>query len=44
MLQPATLQRLGVAPDVALDRALRIFFSGLLTPAGHKEYEKSFPR
>lgn len=43
ILQPATLQRIGVAPDVALDRALRIFFSGLLTPAGHKEYEKSFP-
>jgi AcrR family transcriptional regulator len=44
IMQPATLQRLGVPPEVALDRALRIFFSGLLTPAGHKEYEKSFPR
>lgn len=43
IMQPATLQRIGVTPDVALDRALRIFFSGLLTPAGHKEYEKSFP-
>lgn len=44
MMQPATLQRLRVAPDVALDKALRIFFSGLLTPAGHKQYEKLFPR
>jgi AcrR family transcriptional regulator len=43
IMQPATLLRLNVPPDVALDRALRIFFGGLLTTAGHKEYEKSFP-
>lgn len=43
MMQPATLQRLGLRPEVALDRAIRLFFAGLLTPAGHKQYEKSFP-
>lgn len=44
IMNPMTLQRLDLPPDVALDRALRMFFGGLLTPAGHKEYEKSFPR
>jgi AcrR family transcriptional regulator len=44
LMQPATLQRLKMKPEAALDRALRMFFGGLLTPAGHKEYEKSFPR
>ena len=43
MMQPLTLQRLKVPPHQVLERALRIFFCGLLTPAGHKEYEKSFP-
>lgn len=44
IMNPLTLQRLNVPPDVALDRALRIFFGGLLTATGHKEYEKSFPQ
>jgi hypothetical protein len=43
IMQPATLSRLNLPTDVAVDRALRIFFGGLLTTAGHKEYEKSFP-
>ncbi|MEO6002724.1 MAG: TetR/AcrR family transcriptional regulator [Opitutus sp.] len=43
MMQPATLQRLNLPPQTVLDRALRLFFCGLLTPVGHKEYEKSFP-
>ncbi|MEO7599012.1 MAG: TetR/AcrR family transcriptional regulator [Opitutus sp.] len=43
MMQPSTLQRLKLPPDLVLERALRIFFCGLLTSAGHKEYEKSFP-
>ena len=43
MMQPATLQRLNLPPQMVLDRALRLFFCGLLTPVGHKEYEKSFP-
>lgn len=44
MMQPATLQRLDLRPEVVVDGALRIFFGGLLTPAGQKQYEKSFPR
>ena len=41
MLQPGTLQRLRMRPELVMDRALEIFFSGLLNPAGHKAYEKS---
>lgn len=44
LMQPATLQRLGIGPELALERALRLFFGGLLTPAGHRDYEKLFPR
>ena len=43
LMQPTTLQRLNIPPQVAVEQGLRIFFCGLLTPAGHKEYEKSFP-
>lgn len=43
MMLPATLLRLNIRPETAADGALRIFFGGLLTPAGHKQYEKSFP-
>ena len=38
-----TLGRLRLAPAETFDKALRLFFGGLLTPAGHKEYEKNFP-
>lgn len=43
LMQPPTLQRLKMAPENALEQALRIFFGGLLTPAGQKEYAKLFP-
>lgn len=43
MMGGETLQRLQLSPAETFDRALRIFFGGLLTPAGHKEYEKLFP-
>jgi len=43
MMHPATLDRLRIGPDVVLDRAIRLFFGGLLTGPGHKEYERSFP-
>jgi hypothetical protein len=43
MMHPSSLQRLHVQPETVLDRALKIFFCGLLTSDGHKEYEKSFP-
>ena len=41
MLQPATLQRLHMPPELVMDRAFEIFFGGLLNSAGHKAYEKS---
>jgi AcrR family transcriptional regulator len=43
MMQPLSLERLKLPPHLVLEGALKIFFCGLLTPAGHKEYEKSFP-
>lgn len=42
--QPATLQRLRLPTEQAFDQGLGIFFGGLLTPAGQKDYEKSFHR
>ena len=44
MMHAETLRRLRLAPAETFDKALRLFFGGLLTPAGHKEYEKNFPR
>lgn len=44
LLQPATLDRLKLAPSDLLPRAIDLFFGGLLTPAGRKEHEKMFAR
>jgi AcrR family transcriptional regulator len=44
LIQPATLDRLGLAPRDLLPRAIDLFFGGLLTPAGRKEHEKLFTR
>ena len=44
MLQPNALDRLRLAPRDVIVHAIDLFFSGLLTPAGRKQYEKSFPR
>ena len=44
LIQPATLDRLGLTPRDLLPRAIDLFFGGLLTPAGRKEHEKLFPR
>ncbi len=44
LLQPATLQRMQLRPEQAFDNGLRIFFGGLLTPAGQRDYEKLFHR
>ena len=44
LLQPATLERLHLAPREICARAIDLFFGGLLTPAGRKEHEKLFPR
>jgi AcrR family transcriptional regulator len=44
LLQPASLERLHLAPREVCARAIDLFFGGLLTPAGRKEHEKLFPR
>ncbi|MFZ9681707.1 MAG: TetR/AcrR family transcriptional regulator [Cephaloticoccus sp.] len=38
-----TLRRLHLSPSEASERAIQLFFGGLLTPAGAKDYEKNFP-
>jgi AcrR family transcriptional regulator len=43
LMHPATLARLKLRPDEAFTQAINLFFGGLLTPAGHKEYEKLLP-
>ncbi len=44
LIQPATMDRLGLAPRDIAPRAIELFFGGLLTPAGRQEHEKLFPR
>ena len=44
LIQPATLERLGLPPRDLVPRAIDLLFGGLLTPAGRKEHEKLFPR
>ncbi|PTX91454.1 TetR/AcrR family transcriptional regulator [Opitutus sp. ER46] len=41
LVQPAVLERTQLTLPQTLQRGLHLFFSGLLTPAGRKEYEKS---
>ena len=43
LVQPATLERIGLTLRPTLAKALNLFFSGLLTPAGRKDYEKHIP-
>jgi AcrR family transcriptional regulator len=40
LLQPAVLEATQLTPRQTLERAVRIFFGGLLTAAGHHDYEK----
>lgn len=44
ILQDQTLERLQLAPREAVAQGIDLFFRGLLTPAGHKQYEKPTPR
>lgn len=43
IIRGETLRRLKLAPAEASERAIRLFFGGLLTHTGIKDYEKSFP-
>ncbi len=40
LVQPATLDRTELTPRQTLERALNLFFNGLLSPSGRKDYEK----
>lgn len=40
LVQPATLDRTQLTLPQTFQKALHLFFSGLLTPAGRKDYEK----
>lgn len=40
LLHPDTLEQLGLAPHEVMRQAVDLFFGGLLTPAGQKDYEK----
>ncbi|MBI2516266.1 MAG: TetR/AcrR family transcriptional regulator [Opitutae bacterium] len=42
LMHPDTLDRLQLNPDQVFSRAINLFFGGLLTPAGRKDYEKHF--
>jgi AcrR family transcriptional regulator len=44
LLQGRALERLRLAPREVIAQGIELFFGGLLTPAGHKQYEKLFPR
>jgi AcrR family transcriptional regulator len=44
LMHPDALERLQLDPDQVFARAIDLFFGGLLTPAGRKDYEKHFPR
>ena len=40
LLQPDSLEHLGLPPEQVFEKAINLFFAGLLTPAGRKDYEK----
>jgi AcrR family transcriptional regulator len=44
LMQPAALDRLRLAPRDVIPLAIDLFFGGLLTTAGRRQYEKLFPR
>jgi len=43
LMHPDSLERLQLNPDQMFTQAIDLFFGGLLTPAGRKDYEKSHP-
>ncbi len=44
LLQASTLGQLNLQPREIFENAMNLFFGGLLTPAGRKDYEKLFAR
>lgn len=44
LMHPDTLERMKLSPDQMFTQAINLFFGGLLTPAGRKDYEKTLAR
>lgn len=44
LMQPTTLEQLQRTPRQVFESAMEVFFGGVLTPAGHKDYEKARQR
>jgi len=44
LMQPANLERLRLTPREVIATVLDLYFGGLFTSAGRKQYEKLFPR
>jgi len=44
LMQPAGLEDLKLNPRDVVANGIDLFFGGLFTPAGRKQYEKTFPR
>jgi AcrR family transcriptional regulator len=42
LMHPDNLERLKLKPDQVFEQAITLFFGGLLTTAGRKDYEKQF--
>jgi len=40
LMHPAVLERMQLTPRQTLEKAIRLFFGGLLSPAGRKDYDK----
>ena len=40
LMTPESLERLGLSPDQVFKKSINLFFAGLLTPTGRKDYEK----
>jgi AcrR family transcriptional regulator len=43
LMQPEAVERTGLKPDQVFEKSIDLFFAGLLTPAGRKDYEKHLP-
>lgn len=43
LMQPESQEHLHLTPPKIFEKAISLYFGGLLTPAGRKDYEKSFP-
>ena len=39
LMQPEASERLGLTPEQIFQKSINLFFAGLLTPAGRKDYE-----